>query len=104
MKITIIGLGLIGGSMAVDLKKRHFADQVSGVETDPLHAAVAKDMGLVDKIVSFEEGVNEADLVVLAIPVGAAVTTLQKVLDLFTAKAGGLVADCHQVVLDVCST
>ena len=38
MQVGIIGVGLIGGSMAVDLKKRGFADRVVGVEADALHA------------------------------------------------------------------
>ena len=104
MKITVIGLGLIGGSMAVDLKRRHFADYVYGVESDVLHASVAKDMGLVDEIIPFEEGVAKADLVILAIPVGAAVDTLGKVLDIFAAHSPDGAEKCRKVVIDVCST
>ena len=47
MQVGIIGIGLIGGSMAVDLKKRGFADRVVGVEQDALHAAAAQELGLV---------------------------------------------------------
>lgn len=46
-KITVIGLGLIGGSMAVDLKRRGFASRVMGVEADPVNAAAALKIGLV---------------------------------------------------------
>ena len=97
MKVTVIGLGLIGGSMAVDLKKRHFADQVEGVEADALHASAAGNMGLVDKIVTFEAGVATADLIVLAIPVGTASELVVKVLDLLEGNPSA-------VVIDVCST
>ena len=97
MKVTVIGLGLIGGSMAVDLKKRHFADQVFGVEADSLHASTAQNMGLVDKIVTFEEGVSAADLIILAIPVGTALKLVVKVLDLLESNPSA-------VVIDVCST
>ena len=45
MKVGIIGLGLIGGSMAVDLRRRGFADEVLGVETDPVNAAAAEKIG-----------------------------------------------------------
>lgn len=38
MTIGIIGLGLIGGSMGIDLKRRGFADKVLGVETDKVGA------------------------------------------------------------------
>ena len=96
MKVGIIGLGLIGGSMAVDLRRRGFADEVLGVETDPVNAAAAEKIGLADRIVSFEECVDEADIVVLAVPVGAAVKMLPQVLDRFAGQ--------KKVVIDVCST
>lgn len=96
MKVGIIGLGLIGGSMAVDLRRRGFADEVLGVETDPVNAAAAEKIGLADRIVSFEECVGQADLVVLAVPVGAAVKMLPQVLDRFAGQ--------KNVVIDVCST
>ena len=96
MKVGIIGLGLIGGSMAVDLRRRGFADEVLGVEADPVNAAAAEKIGLADRIVSFEECVGQADLVVLAVPVGAAVKMLPQVLDRFTGQ--------KKVVIDVCST
>ena len=47
--IGIIGLGLIGGSMAIDLKRRGFASRVLGVEKEPVNAAAAKKIGLVDE-------------------------------------------------------
>ena len=95
-------MGLIGGSMAVDLKRRGFADVVFGVEAEPVNAAAAEKIGLVDKVVSFEECVSESDVVILAVPVGAAVRMLPAVLDLFheEEKAG----KCNKVVMDVCST
>lgn len=96
MKVGIIGLGLIGGSMAVDLRRSGFADEVLGVEADPVNAAAAEKIGLADRIVSFEECVGQADLVVLAVPVGAAVKMLPQVLDRFAGQ--------KKVVIDVCST
>ena len=81
MKVGIVGLGLIGGSMAIDLKRRGFADEVLGVESEPVNAAAALKIGLVDRIVDFGQCVDEADLVVLAVPVGTAVRMLPQVLD-----------------------
>ena len=103
MKVGIIGLGLIGGSIAIDLKRRHFAESVIGVEADPVNASAAEKMGLVDKVVALSECVKESDLVVLAVPVGAAVRLLPQVLDMMgeIAKAAG---GCDKVVIDVCST
>ena len=101
MKIGIIGLGLIGGSMAIDLKRRGFADEVLGVEADPVNAATAMNIGLVDKLVSLEECVEQCDLAVMAVPVGVAVGMLPQVLDIYGSMGDN--AD-GRVVMDVCST
>lgn len=99
MKVGIIGLGLIGGSMAIDLKRKGFADQILGVEAEPVNASAAEKIGLVDRIVSLDECVRQSDLVVLAVPVGAAVRMLPELLDKI-----GESGDMDKVVMDVCST
>ena len=86
MKVGIIGLGLIGGSMAIDLKRRGFADEIYGVEADSVNAAAAEKIGLVDRVLTLEECVKESDLTVLAVPVGAAVKMLPEILDMFRAE------------------
>ena len=52
--------------MAVDLRRRGFADEVLGVESDPVNAAAAEKIGLADRIVSFEECVDEAISFIMA--------------------------------------
>lgn len=99
MIVGIIGLGLIGGSMAIDLKRRGFTDKVLGVEADPVNAAAAEKMGLADEIVGFDECVRGSDIVVIAIPVGAAVKMLPQVLDIFKEEGNG-----GKIVIDTCST
>lgn len=99
MRVGIIGLGLIGGSMAIDLKRRGFADEVIGVEADAVNAAAALKIGLVDRVADIDECLEAADLVVLAVPVGAAVRVLPQILDCF--DKGG---DTAKIVMDVCST
>ena len=99
MTVGIIGLGLIGGSMAIDLKRRGFADRVIGVEEDPVHASAAEKIGLVDAVVPFETCLAEADLVVVAVPVGRAVRMVPEILDRFQAAGSK-----DKIVIDVCST
>ena len=99
MNIGIVGLGLIGGSMAIDLKRKGFADQVFGVEAEPVNAAAAEKIGLIDRMLSLEECMDESDVVILAVPVGAAVKLLPEVLDRFAATGVK-----GKVVMDVCST
>lgn len=98
MIVGIIGLGLIGGSMAIDLKRRGFADTILGVESDPLHAAAAEKIGLADEVAGFDECVEKSDIVVLAVPADAAVTMLTKVLDRFEAMEAR-----DRIVIDTCS-
>ncbi|MCR5018750.1 MAG: prephenate dehydrogenase [Bacteroidales bacterium] len=93
--VGIIGLGLIGGSMGLDLKSRGFASRVLGVEQDPLSADAAVRLGLADEIVSFDDCVSRADIIVVAVPVGTAVKMVPQILG---AIGPG------QVVIDVCST
>lgn len=100
MNVGIIGLGLIGGSMAIDLKRRGFAQKVFGVEADPVNASAAMKIGLADEIVSFEDLPAVADLIVIAVPVGTAVKMLPQILDSFSAQG----PKCGKVVIDTCST
>ena len=99
MTIGIIGLGLIGGSMGIDLRTRGFADRVLGVEEDQVAAEAAARMGLADEIVSYERCVAESDIVVVAVPVGVAVKMVPDILDRFK-EAGSE----EKIVMDVCST
>lgn len=81
MKLTVIGLGLIGGSMAIDLRKSRFATEIIGVDNRPEHAAEAKKLGIVDRIADFEAGILEADLILLALPVDQIIKLLPHVLN-----------------------
>ena len=99
MIVGIIGLGLIGGSMAIDLRRRGFADVIIGVDADPVNAAAAEKIGLVDEVLSAEECIDRSDLIIIAVPVGAAVKILPMVLDRF-GQSGAR----DKVVIDVCST
>ena len=72
MRVTIVGIGLIGGSMALALKENGFADTVIGVDSNPDHQQKALELQLVDQILPLEEAIANTDVIVLAIPVNAA--------------------------------
>lgn len=94
MIITVIGIGLIGGSLALSLRQNGFADLVLGVDHNEAHGKKAIELGIVDQIVSFDEGIRRADLVILAAPVNVIVQILPQVLDRVD----------NQIVIDVGST
>ena len=95
-KVAIIGLGLIGGSLARSLRDDGLAERLIGVEQNPAHAGRAQELGLVDEVEpDLAAAVRAADLVVVAVPVDAMLTVLPQVLDAATAR---------QVVIDVGST
>jgi prephenate dehydrogenase len=81
MKTTVIGLGLIGGCIALDLKKSGIATAVVGIDLNPVHADKALELGLVDSLQTEEESLPTSDLVIMAIPVNALSKLLPRVLD-----------------------
>ncbi len=95
MKITIIGVGLIGGSMALKLKDKQFASKIFGVDFNEENLRKALDLKIIDKAVNLEFAVKNSDLIIIAIPVDSSVKILPKVLDFCTE---------NQTVMDVGST
>ncbi len=95
MTLTIIGIGLIGGSMAIDLKERGFADHVIGVDArqDNLDKAVRR--RLIDEDLPLETALPKADVVIVSIPVSALLTLLPRLLDHINEQ---------QVIVEVGST
>jgi len=96
MTIAIIGLGLIGGSLALSLRQHGLARRLVGLEANADYGRRALALGLVDEIApDLPAAVAGADLIVVAVPMDALLTVLPQVLDLLTGR---------QVVLDVGST
>ena len=70
--LVVVGVGLIGGSFALDLKKKGLVGRVTGVGRGRANLEKARELGLIDAIAdSAAAAVRDADLVLLAIPVGA---------------------------------
>jgi len=87
MKVTVIGLGLIGGSMAIALRKKGLASELFGIDLNPENAKKALELRLIDKILPEDEAISKADLVILAIPVNATCAFLPSVLDAVNKNA-----------------
>jgi prephenate dehydrogenase len=84
----------MGGSAAIDLKKRGFTKRIIGVDNNVLHAETALHAGIVDEIGTLQDAVGKSELIILAIPVDAAVKMLPLILDKID----------KQIVTDMCST
>jgi prephenate dehydrogenase len=79
-RVSVIGTGLVGGSVGLALRKT--GHDVRGFDRDPARAAHAKELGAVDEVAStLTEAVAGADVVVVAVPVAAVPETVIEALD-----------------------
>lgn len=93
-KIAIIGVGLIGGSLAIQLHEKKLSSRLIGVDANAEHARQAVDLELVDEVMSLDDAIGQSDVVILAIPVDKMVEVLPSVLNRID----------KQIVIDLGST
>ena len=94
VRITIIGIGLIGGSMALDIKKHYPNAKISGIDANENHLAEAIKLEIIEESATYED-LKFSDFVILSTPVDVSVLILSEILD----KIGE-----ETLVLDVGST
>lgn len=94
IKVTVIGLGLIGGSIAKELSTQ-LNVEVTGIDNNPVHEQEALALGLIHKRGTTSKNISNADLLILAIPVNAIETAISEILSAMKADA---------VLIDVGST
>ncbi len=92
---AIVGVGLIGGSMALALKENGFAKKIIGVGRSESSLQKAKELGIIDEALSLEDAVRQSDFIYVAIPVDATIPVVLQILDLINDK---------QIVVDAGST
>jgi prephenate dehydrogenase len=93
-KIAIVGVGLIGGSLALQLHEKKISSRLIGVEANEFHAQKGIEMELVDEILPLDEAIKQSDVIILAIPVDSMVTLLPEILNKIN----------NQIVVDLGST
>lgn len=93
--VTIIGVGLIGGSYALALKDKGLAKNIIGVTRSEASAKKALDLQLIDEALPLKEAVAKSDLIYISIPVDTTITTVLEVMNLINDK---------QIVVDAGST
>jgi prephenate dehydrogenase len=96
MTVAVVGVGLIGGSLMLDLRKRKFADKIIGVDSSLQHQNIALLCGIIDEADALENAVDRSDLIVLCTPVSTNCSMLPGILDRITGTT--------KVVTDMGST
>ncbi|MCB5363992.1 prephenate dehydrogenase/arogenate dehydrogenase family protein [Pusillimonas sp. CC-YST705] len=97
--VAIVGVGLIGGSFAAALRRRGLAKRIVGAGRSRATLMQAKQLGLIDEIVSLPEAAQQADLILLAAPVGAMINLFEQLLP--TLRADTLITDAGSTKEDV---
>lgn len=98
-KVTIIGVGLLGGSLAAALKRTNCVGEIIGVDT-PEVLENALEMGIIDKTSrSYQEGVKEADMVILATPISSILSIIPEIAQYL--KPGTLVTDVGSTKVEI---
>lgn len=92
--IAIVGVGLIGGSLAIRLHEKKISSRLIGVDASEEHLRQAMDLQLIDEVMPLKEAIEAADVIVLAVPVDQLLAMLPSILDQVD----------RQVVIDLGST
>ena len=99
MKIGIIGLGLMGGSFALDIKTPFPNSIIYGIDNSAENLNKAKEIGLIDLIISYKD-LRKMDLILVAVPVSHSLNLIPKVLDLISLNT--LVFDVGSTKQAIC--
>ncbi|HLP65625.1 prephenate dehydrogenase [Flavobacterium sp.] len=99
MKVYVIGIGLIGGSLALDIKSTFDDAAVFGIDENENHLQQALQLGLIDQIATIDQLIN-ADFVILAVPVDIGLVILPEILHAIGEET--LVFDVGSTKLPIC--
>ncbi|SNR86824.1 prephenate dehydrogenase [Desulfurobacterium atlanticum] len=96
-EISIIGLGLIGGSFALNLKNGGFKGKITAVDLNPEAIEKGKELGIIDDGDTEGEAIKTADLVVIATPVGAYKSVIKTIKEKIDRNKKVIVTDLGSV-------
>ena len=99
MKVAVVGLGLIGGSIARDLKSQ-INVSVIGVDSNESHCQQAIELGLVHELASIGDVTLDSDVIIVATPVDVIEQLLPQILD--TIGSETVVIDVGSTKSDIC--
>lgn len=102
MKVGVIGLGLIGGSIAKEIKIRSISSiEVLGYDNNNEHSSLALQHQLIDRSCTLEILLDECDIVVVAIPINRILELLPSLLD--QVRDDQVIVDTGSTKLSICS-
>lgn len=99
MKLAIVGLGLMGGSFALDFRSIYPKSKIYGLDSNKENQKIAIDLGLIDELIEIEK-ISIADVILVSIPVDKSLLVLPKILDLVNGET--LVFDVGSTKGPVC--
>ena len=101
MTISIVGIGLLGGSFALAVREKYPKARFIGVDASAVHGQLALAKGIVDEVMPLEDALTISHMVVLATPVNTILTLLPGILD--TLPAGTTVLDLGSTKESICA-
>ncbi|WP_185872472.1 prephenate dehydrogenase [Blattabacterium cuenoti] len=101
MNIGIIGLGLIGGSIGLGLRKSNFGDKFIGTDLNQENAFYAVKLGIVDEIIPLQDLIMQSSVIILSIPVDG----IEKILPILLNKISNdtVILDTGSTKYDICN-
>ncbi|WP_185862391.1 prephenate dehydrogenase [Blattabacterium cuenoti] len=101
MNIGIIGLGLIGGSIGLGLRKLNFVDKFIGTDSNEENALHAIKLGIVDEIIPLQDLIMQSSVIILSIPVDG----IEKILPSILNEIGkdSVILDTGSTKYDICN-
>ena len=93
-RIAIVGIGLIGGSLALQLHEKKISSRLIGVDANQEHCQKALELELVDEVLPLDDAIKQSDVIILAIPVDIMLKLLPDILSKIQ----------NQIVIDLGST
>ena len=98
-RIAIVGVGLIGGSMAIALREKGISSRIIGVDDNKEHQQKALELKLVDEIAELDDAVRDSDLIILSVPVDATEKLLPRILDKIDMQTVMDVSSIKEVII-----
>jgi prephenate dehydrogenase len=100
--VTIVGVGLIGGSFALALKEKKLARHIIGVSRTKESEQKAIHLGIIDEALPLEKAIAKSDFIYVAIPVDKTIPVMKQIMDSVNEKQ--IIADAGSTKYALCNS